>query len=83
MNKKTIAYGDKIFARITRNGQTILNYVTQHVASMTEFIMEIRKQMKGIRGLVVIHIRNYDRGWGEERPLMLYLEEKYPGNGII
>ena len=75
--RKTITYGDRIFARITKNGKTIYNFVTERVGSMTEFLMEIRKVMKGIRGLVVLHIRNYNQGWGEERPLMLY---NPPGN---
>ena len=71
-SRKTIKYGDKIFARVTRNGQTVLNYVTERVADMTELIGELRKAMAGLKGLVMIHIRNYHQGWGEERPLMLY-----------
>ena len=71
-SRKTITYGDKIFARITRNGKTIYNYVTETVGSLTEVLMDLRKLMKGMKGLVMVHIRNYNRGWGEERPLMLY-----------
>lgn len=72
IRKKTISYGDRIYARITQNGRTIYNYVTEKVGSMTEFMMEIRKIMKDVKGLVMIHIRNYNQGWGDERPLMLY-----------
>lgn len=74
MNKrtKTIAFGDKIFARVTRNGQTIFNFVSEKIANMTQLISELRFAIKDVQGLVMIHIRNYDRGWGEERPLMLY-----------
>ena len=69
---KKIIYGDKIFARVTKNGKTILDYVTDKVSTMTELIGELRIAMKDLRGLVMIHIRNYHQGWGEERPLMLY-----------
>ena len=71
--KKTINYGDKIFARVTMNGKTLLDFVTEHVATMTELISLLRKAMKGVRGLVTLHIRNYNGGWGEVRPLMLSL----------
>ena len=70
--KKKIVYGDKIFTRVTRNGITIRDFVTEHVSSVTDLIMEVRKMLKDIKGLVVLHIRNYNGGWGEERPLMLY-----------
>lgn len=80
MNKnKTIVLGDKIFARVTRNGRTIFNYVTEKVATMSQLISELRIAMKNIEGLVMIHIRNYHQGWGEERPLMLYAHK---GTGI-
>lgn len=74
-NSKTIALGDKIFARVTRNGRTIFNYVTEKVATMSQLISELRQAMKDFQGLVIIHIRNYHKGWGEERPLMLYAEK--------
>ena len=72
---KTITLGDKIFARVTRNGRTIFNYVSEKVASMSQLISELRLAMKDVQGLVMIHIRNYHQGWGEDRPLMLYAEK--------
>ena len=74
MNKsqKSISYGDKIFARVTINGRTVLNFVTEKVSNMKELILELKNQMKDITGLVMLHIRNYHQGWGEQRPLMLY-----------
>lgn len=77
MNKrsKSISFGDRIFARVTRNGQTIFNYVTEKVANMSQLISELRMAMKDVHGLVMIHIRNYHQGWGEDRPLMLYAEK--------
>lgn len=78
MNRKSksISFGDKIFARVSRNGQTIFNYVSEKVANMAQLISELRFAMKDVKGLVMIHIRNYNQGWGEERPLMLYAEKK-------
>lgn len=72
MNKRKIELGDKIFARVTKNGQTILNFVTENVSTMKELLRAIREAMKNLNGLVMVHIRNYHQGWGEERPLMLH-----------
>lgn len=72
---KSISLGDKIFARVTKNGQTVFNYVTEKVATISQLLSEIRLAIKDIQGLVMIHIRNYHKGWGEERPLMLYSEK--------
>ena len=78
MNKnfKSISFGDKIFARVSRNGRTVLNFVSEQVANMSDLLSQLRKAMKDIQGLVMIHIRNYNQGWGEERPLMLYAEKR-------
>ena len=74
MNRKnkSIAFGDKIFARVTHNGQTIYNFVSERIANMAQLISELRLEIKDVQGLVMIHIRNYNQGWGDERPLMLY-----------
>lgn len=80
---KSISYGDKIFARVTRNGQTILNFVTEQVSTMSELIGELRKAMKDFSGLVILHIRNYNRGWGEDRPLLLYSTGKARENRML
>ncbi|MCH5241200.1 MAG: hypothetical protein J1F67_02075 [Muribaculaceae bacterium] len=73
MNKtKSISFGDKIFARVTRNGHTIYNFVSEKVSNMADLLSQIRLAMKDIHGLVMIHIRNFNQGWGDERPLMLY-----------
>ena len=60
MNKRTksISLGDKIFARVTRNGETIYNFVSEKIANMGQLISELRFAMKDIHGLVMIHIRN-------------------------
>lgn len=68
---KKITYGDRIFARVTKNGRTIFNFVTEKVSNIAELIVEIKKAMKDLQGLVILHIRNYHQGWGQERALML------------
>lgn len=81
MNKnKSITFGDKIFARVTRNGQTIYNFMSEKVSNMADLLNQLRIAMKDITGLVMIHIRNYNQGWGDERPLMLYARKvrNYP-----
>lgn len=69
---KSITFGDKIFARVTRNGKTIYNFMSEKVSNMAQLISELRFAIKDVHGLVMIHIRNYNQGWGDERPLMLY-----------
>lgn len=70
--ERKISYGDRIYTRVTRNGQTVLDFVTEKVSNMTELIGELRRAMRDLQGLVMLHIRNYHQGWGTERPLMLY-----------
>lgn len=71
---KTITFGDKIFARVTCNGRTVYNFVSERVANMADLISQLRRAMRDMQGLVMLHIRNYHQGWGEERPLMLYAQ---------
>ena len=82
MNKKekSINFGDRIFARVTRDGQTVYNFVSEKVSNMADLVAQLRRAMKDIHGLVMIHIRNYNRGWGIERPLMLYASESIAPN---
>lgn len=73
MNRtKSISFGDKIFTRVTRNGRTIFNFVSEKVSNMSDLLSQLRLAMKDMQGLVMLHIRNYNQGWGDERPLMLY-----------
>ena len=71
MEMNQIAYGDRIFARVTMNGRTVFNFMTENVSNMSELIVEIKKAIRDLQGLVILHIRNYHRGWGQNRPLML------------
>lgn len=73
MNRnKSISFGDKIFTRVTFNGRTIYNFVSESVSNMADLLSQIRAAMRDVQGLVMLHIRNYHQGWGEQRPLMLY-----------
>ena len=84
MNKrKSISFGDKIFARVSKNGRTIFNFVSEKVANMADLISQLRISMRDVQGLVMIHIRNYNQGWGEERPLMLYAKKTPENYGKI
>ena len=83
MNRsKSISFGDRIFARVTRNGQTIFNFVSEKVSNMADLLSQLRIAMKDIQGLVMIHIRNFNQGWGDERPLMLYTKRANDFNRI-
>ena len=64
---RTITIGDKIFARVSRNGRTILDFVSENVANMADLVDQLKRAMTTERGIMMIHIRNYNQGWGEER----------------
>ncbi|MDE6682831.1 MAG: hypothetical protein K2J87_05345 [Muribaculaceae bacterium] len=71
-SRKPIRYGDRLFARIVMRGRTVLEFVLNQVSDMTELLGELRKKVKGLRGLAQVYVRNYSRGWSMEQPLMLY-----------
>lgn len=72
MNKTNrIAYGDRIYARVMKNGRTILDFMTESVSNLSELITQLRNLMTDFRGMVMIHIRNYHQGWGTQRLLMV------------
>lgn len=68
----TLAYGDRIFARILINGKDIMEFVLDKVSDMSQIIGTLRHHARKYRGLAKIYIRNITRGWSMERPLMLY-----------
>lgn len=71
-SRNPIKYGDRLFARIVMRGRTVVEFVLNQVSDMTELLGELRKKVKGLRGLAKVYIRNYSRGWSMEQPLMLY-----------
>lgn len=67
-----IEYGDRIFARLTMAGRTVVEIMLDRVSDMTELIGEMRHASFGLKGLAKLYIRNHSKGWSNERPLMLY-----------
>lgn len=72
-----MAYGDRIYARLSMRGTKILEFMIEKVADMTELLGELRAHTRKYRGLCKLYVRNMTRGWSMERPLMLYAE-RYP-----
>lgn len=75
MKKNKIEFGDQIFARILMKGRTLVEFMINRVADMTELIGELRHLTYGVRGLATLQIRNKSKGWSLERPLMLYASD--------
>lgn len=69
---RRIELGDRIFARLTMGGRTVVEFMINRVADMTELLGELRQMTRGARGLARLYVRNQSRGWSLERPLMLY-----------
>lgn len=70
--RNVIELGDRLFARVTRNGITMVELMTDRVGSLTDLLAEVRRSASGKRGLMKLYIRNHSKGWSTERPLMLY-----------
>lgn len=64
--------GDRIFVRISRQGQTLMEFVVDNASSYTDLIGEIRYAAQHIEGLTNIFIRNYSRGWSRQCPMRFY-----------
>lgn len=71
MNKE-IQKGDRIFARLTMGGKTILEFMINSVASMEQLLNELRQMTANLRGLGRLHVRNQSRGWMSVSNLMFY-----------
>lgn len=71
-----MSFGDRMSVRVTIGSDT-MGYETCNVADMTELISDLRRRLRGKRGLTVVSIRNRDRGWARERRVMLYTERSY------
>jgi len=71
-SRRRMEYGDRIFARLSMHGHTLVEFMVNRVSDMTELIGEIRKATVGKRGLATLSVRNQSKGWSMERPFMLY-----------
>ncbi len=72
-----ISYGDRIFVRAVMKGRSIVEYVTNEVADMTDLTGDLRQRLRKDKGLISVYIRNLDRGWNRKHHIMLYGERKY------
>lgn len=72
-----MSYGDRISVRVVAGYQRVMEYETRQVADMTDLTGDLRRRAKGMTGLVVVYIRNHDRGWTRERRIMLYPQRKH------
>lgn len=71
-----MSFGDRMQVRVAIGNETT-EYTTYSVADMTDLIGDMRRRLKGKRGLAVATIRNRDRGWVKEQRIMLYPERTY------
>lgn len=73
MEKKNliIEKGDRVFARLIKDGRTVLEFMINCIGSVEELMKEIRCMAGEVHGLVKLCLRNQSRGWGDERLLML------------
>ena len=72
-----MSYGDRISVSVVAGGQRVMEYETHQAADMTDLTGDFRRRAKGMKGLVVVYIRNHDRGWTRERRIMLYPQKKH------
>lgn len=72
-----MSYGDKMSVRITKDDACVMTYETRQTADMTDLMGDLRRRAKDIHGLVVVTVRNCDRGWTRERRIMLYTQRKH------
>jgi hypothetical protein len=78
MTNNTIQYGDRIFARLTMSGRTLVEFMINCVADNSELMAELFRITKGVRGLAKLYIRNQSQGWAEERAVLLYPDSPQP-----
>lgn len=73
---RSIAFGDKMFARLVLKGKTIMEFIVTTVRDLSELFCLVHRKCHGLHGLAKLYLRNMSQGWSVERPLMLYAEPK-------
>lgn len=68
---KSIAYGDRIYARISYQGQACADFFTETATTVSEVKRQLAAKVAPLRGLCKIYIRNHSRGWAIESPCLL------------
>lgn len=77
-HRHDIAYGDRMFIRVSMRGSAILETYMDRINGYSELIGAVREQMHGASGLAKVWIRNHTRGWSIEKPLMFYAPTRNP-----
>lgn len=75
MDRYKIEKGDRIFARLTMGGRTLVEIMLNGIGSVSEVISELRRMCGEVRGLAKLYIRNHSRGWSFDKGLMVYSRE--------
>ncbi len=66
-----IRIGDRIFARLTMGGRTIVEFMVNRVGDMGELFRELRRAVPGVRGLAKLYVRNQSQGWAFEKAVLM------------
>lgn len=67
----SLAFGDRIFARIILRGKTIVELMVSTVKDMKDVYALLREKCKGVKGVARLYVRNMSRGWSDERALII------------
>ena len=69
--EKMISVGDRIFARLTMRGKTLVEFMVNKISDMNELFQELRRVLPGVRGLAKLYVRNQSQGWAFEKAIMI------------
>ncbi|MDE5887421.1 MAG: hypothetical protein K2H46_07535 [Muribaculaceae bacterium] len=72
ISKYKIERGDKVFARLSLGGRTLVEFMMNEISSIGEVISELRRMSGEVRGLAKLYVRNHSRGWSFDQGLMIY-----------
>lgn len=82
-SRQQFVYGDRIFVRLSLNGQNVAEFIAERVSCMTELLCRVRALTKKYKGLAQLYVRNMTQGWSMERPLMLYPPLQPPQTTLV
>lgn len=76
-NTIPIVSGDKVFVRLSRmhsGAPAIAELTLNNISCLNEIYDELRKVIRGLRGLAMLYIRNVTKGRSMQQPFMLYMD---------
>lgn len=82
-SRHIIERGDRVFARLTMGGRTLVEFMMNRVSSIEEVISELSRMSGDVRGLARLYVRNQSRGWSEERGLMVSPRGSRRGERVV